>query len=182
MLFLIVGIVYERRHTRNFRIRRPDQSDAGVHDCVPDATLAHVGECRRSTDLSASYDSAGLVSDVVPRAVWCSVGTRWALRTLWLFQRTMGRTVEKNKGPKTFVARNCGVHAVDRPLDWPRAVMYFQILNGLRLRSPSACGRATCRTQAGKPAGDAFTDRRCAKPEFPCNLNDYSVLFISIYF
>jgi NADH-quinone oxidoreductase subunit M len=91
MLFLIVGVVYERRHTREIvRIRRPAQGDADLHaDLRPGGAQFH-GDAAAERLHRRNHHPERRVSDVARLGVLGSVGIALgAAYLLWLFQRTM---------------------------------------------------------------------------------------------
>ncbi len=112
MLFLIVGIVYERRHTREI------SEYGGLIKVMPVftivfliATLSSMGMPPLNGFIGEFTILQGAFLMSFPWAVWCSVGIALgAAYLLWLFQRTMwGELSEKNKGLKDLSWREIAV-------------------------------------------------------------------------
>ncbi|MBI2679624.1 MAG: NADH-quinone oxidoreductase subunit M [Candidatus Solibacter usitatus] len=112
MLFLIVGIVYERRHTREI------SEYGGLIKVMPVftivfliATLSSMGMPPLNGFIGEFTILQGAFLMSFPWAVWCSVGIALgAAYLLWLFQRTMwGELAEKNKGLKDLSWREIAV-------------------------------------------------------------------------
>jgi NADH-quinone oxidoreductase subunit M len=114
MLFLIVGIVYERRHTRDIK------EYGGLFKVMPVFTIVFLlaalssmgmpplnGFIGEITILSGAYQMS------LNWAFWAAVGIALgAAYLLWLFQRTMlGEVGEKNKGLKDLSMREVLVFA-----------------------------------------------------------------------
>ncbi len=114
MLFLIVGIVYERRHTREI------SEYGGLIKVMPVftivfliATLSSMGMPPLNGFIGEFTILQGAFQMSFTWAVWCSVGIALgAAYLLWLFQRTMwGELSEKNKGLKDLSWREIAVFA-----------------------------------------------------------------------
>src|SRR5579862_2763863 len=114
MLFLIVGIVYERRHTREI------SEYGGLIKVIPVftivfliATLSSMGMPPLNGFIGEFTILQGAFQMSFTWAVWCSVGIALgAAYLLWLFQRTMwGELSEKNKGLKDLSWREIAVFA-----------------------------------------------------------------------
>jgi NADH-quinone oxidoreductase subunit M len=114
MLFLIVGVVYERRHTRAI------SEYGGLLRVMPWFTIVFLiaalgsmglpplnGFIGEITILGGAYQAA------VSWAVWCAVGIALgAAYLLWLFQRTMlGELSEKNRKLRDLSWREVAVFA-----------------------------------------------------------------------
>jgi NADH-quinone oxidoreductase subunit M len=114
MLFLIVGVVYERRHTREI------SEYGGLMRVMPVFTIVFLiaalssmglpplnGFIGEITILSGAYQMS------LNWAVWAAVGiVLGAAYLLWLFQRTMlGETAEKNRKLTDLSAREIAVFA-----------------------------------------------------------------------
>ena len=112
MLFLIVGVVYERRHTREI------SEYGGLFKVMPVFTIVFLiaalssmgmpplnGFIGEITILKGAYEMS------LNWAFWCAVGIALsAAYLLWLFQRTMlGPISEKNQGLRDLSARELAV-------------------------------------------------------------------------
>ena len=99
MLFLIVGVVYERRHTREIsEYGGLLKCDADLHDGLLHGGAQLHGDAAAQRIHRRNHDSAGRLSDVATWAFWGAVGIALgAAYLIWLFQRTMlGDVKEKN--------------------------------------------------------------------------------------
>ncbi|HWQ55378.1 MAG TPA: NADH-quinone oxidoreductase subunit M [Bryobacteraceae bacterium] len=101
MLFLIVGVVYERRHTREIA------EYGGLLRVMPVFTIVFLIAALSSMGMPPLNGFIGEITILqgayqmsIPWAVWIAVGIALgAAYLLWLFQRTMLGTIsEKNKG------------------------------------------------------------------------------------
>jgi NADH-quinone oxidoreductase subunit M len=114
MLFLIVGIVYERRHTREIA------EYGGLLRVMPAFTIVFFVTALSSMGMPALNGFIGEISVLQGAyqmsfnwAFWVVVGIALgAAYLIWLFQRTMlGETSEKNYGLKDLSAREIAVFA-----------------------------------------------------------------------
>ena len=118
MLFLIVGIVYERRHTREI------SEYGGLMRVMPIftvvfgmAALSSMGMPPLNGFIGEITILGGAYQVSLNWAFWAAVGIALgAAYLLWLFQRTMlGEVKEKNRGLKDLsLARNRGLRAANR--------------------------------------------------------------------
>jgi NADH-quinone oxidoreductase subunit M len=114
MLFLIVGVVYERRHTREI------SEYGGLMRVMPVFTMVFLITALSSMGLPPLNGFIGEITILqgayqmsLNWAVWASVGIALgAAYLIWLFQRTMlGETAEKNKGLSDLSLREIAVFA-----------------------------------------------------------------------
>jgi NADH-quinone oxidoreductase subunit M len=114
MLFLIVGIVYERRHTREIT------EYGGLSKAMPVFTLVFLLAALSSMGMPPLNGFIGEITVVQGAyqisfnwAFWCVVGIALgAAYLLWLFQRTMfGELGENNRGIKDLSWREIAVFA-----------------------------------------------------------------------
>src|SRR5579872_6580406 len=112
MLFLIVGIVYERRHTRQIA------EYGGLLKVMPVFTIVFLIAALSSMGMPPLNGFIGEITILqgaflisLNWAFWCAVGIALgAAYLLWLFQRTMlGNTAEKNLGLKDLSWREIAV-------------------------------------------------------------------------
>ena len=190
MLFLIVGVVYERRHTREIsEYGGLLQGDAGVHHRVPDRGAEFDGHAAARTASSArSRSCSGAYQMSFNWAFWGAVGIALgAAYLLWLFQRTMlGEMKEKNRLLKDLSWREIAVFAplvvwafwiglnpqpYFRVLERPVAQIVERVHPGYYARAASAEPAGSARAGA-----EALPRRRCgsAGSAFPA-----AVLFAS---
>jgi NADH-quinone oxidoreductase subunit M len=114
MLFLVVGVVYERRHTREI------SEYGGLVRVMPVFTMVFALAALSSMGMPPLNGFIGELTIVsgaylqsVTWAFWCAVGIALgAAYLLWLFQRTMlGEVKEKNQGLKDLSWREVLVFA-----------------------------------------------------------------------
>ena len=114
MLFLIVGVVYERRHTREI------SEYGGLLRVMPVFTLIFFVTALSSMGMPALNGFIGEISILQGAyqmsfnwAFWCAVGVALgAAYLIWLFQRTMlGNISEKNAGLHDLSLREIAVFA-----------------------------------------------------------------------
>jgi NADH-quinone oxidoreductase subunit M len=114
MLFLIVGIVYERRHTREI------SEYSGLLRAMPVFTIVFFIAALSSMGMPALNGFIGEISILqgvyqmsFNWAFWCAVGIALgAAYLIWLFQRTMlGDISEKNAGLRDLSPREIAVFA-----------------------------------------------------------------------
>ncbi|MBK9170648.1 MAG: NADH-quinone oxidoreductase subunit M [Bryobacterales bacterium] len=123
MLFLVVGIVYERRHTREIA------AFGGLYKIMPVfgiafliATLSSMGMPPLNGFIGEITILKGAYQTSLAWAVWCAIGIALgAAYLLWLYQRTMlGDVKETNSGLTDLNAREIAVFA-------PLVVLVFLI-------------------------------------------------------
>jgi NADH-quinone oxidoreductase subunit M len=114
MLFLIIGIVYERRHTREI------SEYSGLMKVMPIFTLVFFVAALSSMGMPGLNGFIGEITILQGAyqmsftwAFWCAVGIALgAAYLIWLFQRTMlGNLNEKNLGLKDLSLREIAVFA-----------------------------------------------------------------------
>ncbi|MGE5645345.1 MAG: complex I subunit 4 family protein [Acidobacteriota bacterium] len=114
MLFLIVGVVYERRHTREI------SEYGGLLRVMPVFTMVFFITALSSMGLPSLNGFIGEISILKGAyqmsfnwAFWCAVGIALgAAYLIWLFQRTMlGQVTEKNAGLRDLSIREIAVFA-----------------------------------------------------------------------
>jgi NADH-quinone oxidoreductase subunit M len=114
MLFLIVGVIYERRHTREIA------EYGGLLRVMPIFTAVFFVTALSSMGMPALNGFIGEISILkgayqmsLNWAVWCAVGIALgAAYLIWLFQRTMlGELSEKNAGLRDLSWREIAVFA-----------------------------------------------------------------------
>jgi NADH-quinone oxidoreductase subunit M len=114
MLFLIVGVVYERRHTREI------SEYGGLMRVMPVFTIVFLVTALSSMGLPPLNGFIGEITILqgayqvsLNWAVWAVAGIALgAAYLIWLFQRTMlGETAPKNQGLKDLSAREIAVFA-----------------------------------------------------------------------
>ncbi len=112
MLFLIVGVVYERRHTREI------SEYGGLSRIMPVFTVVFLITALSSLGMPGLNGFIGEITILKGAykmafswAFWCAVGIALgAAYLIWLFQRTMlGEVTEKNQGLKDLSPREIAV-------------------------------------------------------------------------
>ena len=170
MLFLIVGVVYERRHTREI------SEYGGLMRVMPIftvvfgiAALSSMGMPPLNGFIGEITILSGAYQVSFNWAFWGAVGIALgAAYLLWLFQRTMlGEVKEKNRAAEgPLLARNRGLHAADRLglLDRPQPAALFPRAGApggadrgaraprLLRRAPSAQSAGNRRPAVGHPS------------------------------
>ena len=168
MLFLIVGIVYERRHTREI------SEYGGLMKVMPVFTIVFLLAALSSMGMPPLNGFIGEITILQGAyqmsfnwAFWGAVGIALgAAYLLWLFQRTMlGEVTEKNQTAEgSLLARDRGLRAADRLglLDRPESAAV--------LPRPGAPGRADRGARAARLLRGAPSAESASRSALACGI------------